>query len=392
MGLFGNLFGPKSGAKTPGPSKAWQTLTAYRPVFSSFSGELYESELVRASIDALARHSAKLECQVVGSALPQLRTRLRSGPNPWMSWYQYLYRLRTILEMQNTAFIIPFEVSGDLLGYFPILPSSCELVEAADGEPWLRYRMVTGETAALPLDEVGIMTRHQYRSDFFGESNGALASTMELIEMQRQGITEAAKNSATYRFMARVNNFMDPDDLELERKRFDEHHLVGESGGLLLFPNLYSDIQQIDQKAYTVDADQMQLIQTNVYNYFGVNQDVLQNSLFGDAWSAFYEGAIEPFAIQASEVHTVLTYSPRERGTGNKIFFTSNRLQYMSNQDKLAVSAQLVDRGVLSINDSRAIWNLPPIEDEAGDAHVIRGEYRPIDQQLAPKTEDEDKE
>lgn len=391
MGLFDKLFGPKSGAakKSPGGG-AWQTLTAYRPVFTTYSGELYESELVRAAIDTLARHSAKLECQMTGTALPALRTRLRAQPNPWMSWYQYLYRLRTILEMQNTAFVIPFEEDGELLGYFPLLPSACELVEGDAGEPWLRYRMLTGETAAMPLDEVGILTRHQYRSDFFGESNAALSGTMELIEMQRQGITEAAKNSATYRFMAQVNNFMDPDDLEKERKRFDRAHLSGESGGLLLFPNLYSDIRQIEQRAYTVDAAQMQLIQTNVYNYFGVNEAVLQNAAIGDAWSAFYEGAIEPFAIQASDVHTMLTFSSREYGTGNRIFFTSNRLQYMSNADKLAVSAQLVDRGVLSINDSRAIWNLPPIEDEAGDAHVIRGEYRPIDQQLAPEPKEEE--
>lgn len=391
MGLFDKLFGPKSGAATkssPGP--AWQTLTAYRPVFTTYSGELYESELVRAAIDTLARHSAKLECQMTGTALPVLRTRLRAQPNPWMSWYQYLYRLRTILEMQNTAFIIPFEENGELLGYFPILPSACELVGDERGDPWLRYRMITGETAALPMDEVGIMTRHQYRSDFFGESNAALASTMEMIEMQRQGITEAAKNSATFRFMAKINNFMDPDDLEKERKRFDAAHLSGESGGLLLFPNLYSDIRQIEQTAYTVDAAQMQLIQTNVFNYFGVNENVLQNAAIGDAWSAFYEGAIEPFAIQASDVHTMLTFSSRELGTGNRIFFTSNRLQYMSNADKLAVSAQLVDRGVLSINDSRAIWNLPPIDGPEGDAHVIRGEYRPVEQQLTPVEDKED--
>ena len=59
---------------------------------------------------------------------------------------------------------------------------------------------------------------------------------------------------------------------------------------------------------------------------------------------------------------------------------TSNRLQYMSNNDKLNVSSQMLDRGILSINDVREIWNLPPVE--GGDQRIIRGEYYPIDEKM----------
>ena len=58
---------------------------------------------------------------------------------------------------------------------------------------------------------------------------------------------------------------------------------------------------------------------------------------------------------------------------GNKVMATANRLQYLSNQDKLNVSSQMLDRGIMSINDVREIWNLPPVED--GDRRIIRGEY-----------------
>ena len=92
---------------------------------------------------------------------------------------------------------------------------------------------------------------------------------------------------------------------------------------------------------------------------------------------------MEPFAIQLSETLTAMTYTSGERSRDNRIFFTSNRLQYMTNADKLNVSAQLVDRGVFSRNDARAVWNLPPIE--GGDAYVIRGEYMSADE--ATKTE-----
>ena len=52
---------------------------------------------------------------------------------------------------------------------------------------------------------------------------------------------------------------------------------------------------------------------------------------------------------------------------------TANRLQYLSNADKLNVSSQMADRGIMSRNEIREIWNLPPIE--GGDVPTIRGEY-----------------
>ena len=68
-----------------------------------------------------------------------------------------------------------------------------------------------------------------------------------------------------------------------------------------------------------------------------------------------------------------ICFTQRERSQGSEVCVTANRLQYMSNKDKLEVSAQMLDRGILSINDVRDIWNLPPVD--GGDARIIRGEY-----------------
>lgn len=114
---------------------------------------------------------------------------------------------------------------------------------------------------------------------------------------------------------------------------------------------------------------------TNVFNYFGTNEDVLQNRAYGDAWSAFYEGKIEPFSIQFSEVATKMLFTERERAGGTLLIATANRLQYMSNTEKLNVSAQMADRGIMNRDEIREIWNLPPLPDGQGQAYTIRGEY-----------------
>ena len=98
-----------------------------------------------------------------------------------------------------------------------------------------------------------------------------------------------------------------------------------------------------------------------------------------------YEGAIEPFSIQFSDVATKMLFSQTERERGTEVMATSNRLQYMSNTDKLNVSSQLLDRGILSINDVREIWNLPPVD--GGDARIIRGEYYNADEKVTTTEE-----
>ena len=291
--------------------------------------------------------------------------------------------------MHNTAFIVPVvDKYGDTVGMFPVLPTKCEILQTKDGTPVLKYEFSDRQTGACYLSECGIMTKFQYKSDFFGERNTALNPTMDLIDMQGQGIKEAIKNGATYRFMARTNNFTKTEDLKKERQRFSEENFSKEAGagGLLLFPNTYSDIQQIKTSPYTINPEERKMIQDNVYNLYAVNEDIIQSKAVGDKWNAFYESVVETFAIQFSEVTTTMFFSEREQSFGSKIVATSNRLQYMSNSDKLKVSAQMADRGLMTINEIRDIWNLPPVED--GDVRTVRGEYYTMGEEDTEEMED----
>lgn len=376
MGLFEKIFGPKDPAPTRAtePERVFKLLNGYTPVFRTWDGSLYESELVRAAIDARARHVSKLDVKVIGTAKPSLQARLRLGPNAWQTWSQTLYRLSTILDVNNTAVIVPvIDENGETTGIYPVLYKDAEVVEYG-GEPWLRLKFYNGKQAALELRRVGIMTRYQYKHDLFGESNNALGPTMDLVNIQNQGIKEGVKNAASYRFMARLSNFKTDTDLQKERDRFTEKNFrSGE--GVLLWPNTYTDIKQIDSKPFVADAEQMKLIEDNVNRYFGVNSDVLENKAVGDSWAAFYEGALEPFAVQLSEVLTKMLFTQKEREKGTFIAATSNRLQYMSTADKLNVSAQMADRGLMTRNEIRQIWNLPPLDPAIGDTLPVRGEY-----------------
>jgi len=396
MSLLDKIFRPADARKSDDALKSarayFETLSAYTPVFTNWGGAIYESEIVRAAIDARARHISKLKVEINGTANPALQAKLRLGPNQWQTWSQALYRISTILDVCNTCFICPvFDERMVITGIIPVLPASCTLVEY-DNEVWLRYQFANGQIAAVEFRKCAILTKHQYKHDFFGDSNWALRETMQLIHIQNQGIEEGVKSAATFRFMAQLNNFASADDLAKERARFTETNLSSESeaGGFLLFPSTYKDIKQIDVKPYAIDSEQMAQIRENVFNYFGVSEDVLQNKAKAEDLEGFFDGCIEPFAIQFSEALTKMLFSERERAQGSYLIANANRLQYMSTSQKVQMAQQLLDRGVMSINEARELFNYSDVEN--GDVRFIRGEYKDADAEVTEVSDTEDTE
>ena len=378
MGLIDRLFGKPKATGAGTQDSRYETITAYSPVFTSWGGQIYESEMVRAAVDAVARHAAKLQYRVEGTARPKLWTATKTAPNPWYTWPQFLERSSNIYEIQDNLFIVPLlDDRGEVTGYFPVLPSSCEVV-SRNGRPYLRYTFINGERRSMELDRCAIITKHQLKDDFFGEKNSALEGTMRLIDMYTQGIIEGVKNGATYRFMAQLTGKAFDEDLRKERERFDKNNFQTGGGGLLLFGNQMQNIQQLKQDSYKVDAEQMKLIQQNVCNYFGVSEKVIRNEATGDELDAFFNGKIEPFVIKLSDALTKMVYTERERNGDNRITFTANRLQYMNITAKISMAQQLGDRGVLTIDEIRELFNYAPLPDGAGQYTPIRGEYKDV--------------
>lgn len=355
----------------------FKMLNGYSPVFTSYSGGVYEMDLTRSAIHSFATACSKLKPEITGSAYKPLERTLQFKPNSFMDTTKFIYRLATILECEHTAFIVPIEDKfGELSGWYPLLPQSCEVVEAG-GQVYLRYTFANGQRAAIEFERVGIMTTHLYKSDLFGEDNSTLKPTMQLIHTNNEGIVNAVKNSANIRFMAKVANMLKPEDIRKERDRFTEDNLSADNkSGMIIYDNKFSDLKQVESKPYTPNALQMQQIQESVCTHFGTNMDILQNKYNEDTWNAWYEGKIEPFALQLSLVMSNMTFTERQLACGNMITFSANRLQYASNKTKLEVSTQLFDRGLLNRNGVMEIWNMPPVED--GDKYYIRKEYTEV--------------
>ena len=86
----------------------------------------------------------------------------------------------------------------------------------------------------------------------------------------------------------------------------------------------------------------------------------------------------QPNATAVQEVledaMTKAMFSERERSNGSYLIANANRLQYMTTKQKVEMAQQMLDRGVMSINEARELFNYAPVD--GGDLRTIRGEYK----------------
>lgn len=352
----------------------FSTFTAYQPSFTTWTGGIYEAELTRSIIESGANHASKLKPEVSGSAQSQATASLAYQPNPWMTTPQFIKRVYTMLQVNDTALIVPLFAADNAthVGYYPVLPSHCTAYDV-DGELWLKLDFPTSESVYVEWSRCGVMTRHQYRSDLFGDGTNVLNPTLELMHAQTEGEMNAIKQNAVVRFIGKLSQNRNDEDRADAQKKFNQQLAPENSGGIAVYDRIFDDVKQVTPSSYTVDAAQMERIEKAAYRFFGSSEDVVMNRADEETYNAFYEGNIETFAVQLGFVLTAMTFTRNEIAHGNEIMFSANRLEFASNQTKLNVATAMFDRGVFSGNQVADIFQAPHYD--GGDRHVIRGEY-----------------
>ena len=246
-----------------------------------------------------------------------------------------------------------------------------------------------GKIYTVPYQSVIHLKARFDRKRFLGsEPDPALKNTLELLDATGQALRNLVKNSANLKGYLKYNNFADDEELKKKVKEFQEAYMdASNEGGLGGLDNTM-EFHEINQKAPTIPTLQSQFLRDNVYRYYNVNENILMSKFSESEWNAFYESVIEPIALQLSLEFTFKLLTERERGFGNKIIFSSNRLQYATLQTRSTIGSVLYDRGIITINEFRELLYYEPIED--GDVRMVSLNYVKADDQSLYQTGQKD--
>ena len=370
---MGKILDKLLGRETKHPVASYETVGS-RPYTHGWNGSMYQQVLVRSVIERFAVACSKLKPEIQGSARPRVRRAVETSPNQFQTWPQFLYRCATLYMNNTTVCVVPVYKPGTSIqnGFYPVPLAEAEVVEHK-GEYWLRWSTRDGDRRAIELTKVAIVTRFQYVSDWFGDGN-ILANTLSMLKAQEDAQKQSINDTAQVRFIGQLNGQVREEDMRKKRDRFAQDNLSGDNGTpLMVYDNTFASIEQLKAQNWTIPSDEMERIENNVFDYFGINRRILQNAYDENAWDAFYEGCIEPFALALGEAMSQATFTMRER-PANRIMFSSNRLEYAAASSKRNINKDMTDRGIMTLNEAREILQLPPIE--GGDVHILRGEYK----------------
>lgn len=357
--------------------------------FSAFTGDAYSNDVFREAVDAIARNAGKLK----GSHVIKYRDHdreegdckinrlLQVRPNPYMSAYDFIYKLVTRLYLYNNSFAyIDRDQRGNVVGLYPITASHIDLLVDQSGRLYCSFLMKSGREVVLPYDDMIHLRRFFNDDDILGADNTAIAPGLELSQTQNEGLVNGIKSGASIRGILKFTQIMSPEKLKKEKDAFVTDYLeIGNDGGVVA-TDQKMDYQPIESKPIVLNADQTKAIREKIFSYLGVTEAIVSSSYTEDQFSAFYESTIEPIATALSQEMTAKLFSEREQAFGNEIIFESGRLQFTSNSTKVNLIAQLVPLGLLTVNQALEILNLPGVAD--GDRRLQALNMIDVDQAI----------
>lgn len=348
--------------------------------FYSWNGKIYQSDILRSCITPRATAIGKLVAKhirnnsqegIVINPEPYIRF-LLDEPNPYMTGQMLLEKMINQLELNNNAFAL---INRDEFGYpceiYPIPATSADAIYDKNGVLYLRFTLRNMKIVTFAYSDVIHLRQDFNENDIFGTSRAeALTPLMEIVTTTDQGIVKAIRNSSAIKWLLLFKQSLRPEDLKKATKEFVDNYLSidSETGGAAAADAKY-DAKQVEPKDYVPNATQMDKTLQRIYSLLGTNEKIIQSKFTEDEWISYFEAKIEPIAIQLSNEYTRKIFSRRERGFGNKIIFEAANLQYASMNTKLQL-VQMVDRGALTPNEWREVFNLAPIK--GGDEPIRR--------------------
>jgi HK97 family phage portal protein len=338
--------------------------------FTGYNSDAYANDIYREAVDAIARNAGKLKgSHVVAyagkdrqSGDNKLNRLLQVRPNPYMSAYDFLYKLVTHLFINNNAFAyLDRDEKGSLRAIYPITATSVQVLSDPANNLYCSFVLRSGKTVILPYGDIIHLRRYFNDDDVLGADNAAIIPGLELAQTQNDGIINGIKAGASIRGILKFTQIMSATKLKEEKDAFVKDYLeLGNDGGVVA-TDQKMDYQPIESKPVILNADQAAEIKSKIYDYLGITEPIVNSSYTEDQYSAFYESTLEPVATALSQEFTAKLFNEREQAYGNSVIFESGRLQFTSNKTKVELIAQLMPMGLLTINQALEILNLPSV-------------------------------
>ena len=372
MGLFSRK------KKVQEPVSAFKVVGSNQLPLVPFGTNIYKSDVVKVCIDRVASHCSKLKMRYVkdlgngnqAEKKGDISFVLKHRPNEVMTPSQFIYKVVSLLMLNENAFVYPLydKNTYELKGIYPLKPIIVEPAIDNIGGLFLKFYFEDGTNYLLPYENVIHLKRFYTGHDIFGGngSNGdheAILKTVEMNDALLQGVQRAMFSSFQIKGLLKINGMLKESD---KQKQIDEFNRMLEASikndSAIVPVDGKAEYVPLSSDPKLVNTDTLKFTQSKILDYFGVSLEIYSNNYNENQFNAFYESVIEPIAIQLSELFSNGLLTDNQLKNGEQIIFFSERLQYASWTTKVGAIEKLMGLGIMSLNESRALLGLEPVE------------------------------
>ena len=374
-GLFESIFGKHSTSGSNLP--AFRLLSSYDSSFTPFNGRAWDIGTVRSAVDAWARNAAKIQPRHIRRAGGRRETVhdgleriLQTRPNPYMTAYAFYYRVAAQFVVYNNAFILPVFDGGKLTALYPINASRVDLVEDMGGM-YARLTFATGNVYTVPYEHLVHLRRHYLDNDIFGDDNRPLLPALETADAFNQGMSKFAKLVSVIRGILEAPTVTKQEDLASRRDAFvrDNFSMEANGSGVIITDSKHK-YTPIQQKETPIPTGQLEFVRREIYDYFGMNEAIVQNKATPEEMDAFYRGQLVPFYMQLAQGLTNAIFTEREQSFGNEVLCEMDRIQFETLDKRVEAAKFLTEIGALELDQVLEVFGFPPIGGEEGKRRV----------------------
>lgn len=346
--------------------------------FVPFGNSITNSDVVKICIDRIASQCAKLKGRYIKVDENGVQTEkkgdisfiLKYKPNELMTPFQFLYKVVSLLLLNDNAFVYPLydKETLRLKALYPLNPIMVEPFEDESHSYYLKFYFSDGSNYTLPYENIIHLKRFYDGNAFFGGSSSigsheALLKTLKINDSLLQGVESGMLSSFQIKGLLKINGMLKESDKQKQIDEFNRAIKKANSDESAIVPvDAKAEYTPLNVEPKLVDDKTLDFLQSKILDYFGVSKAVFSGEYDENEFNAFYEATIEPLAIQLSETFSLGLLTNNELERGEEILFFSERLQYASWNTKVAAIEKLMGLGIMSLNESRALLGLEPIE------------------------------
>ena len=296
---------------------------------------------------------------------------LKYKPNPLQNATQFYKNVITKLLLDNNVFIEPvFDMTGNLKALYPLPTRNFQLsMDNNDKNAYVQFY----DAYKNPQEKYNL-NNIIYLNRFNTLSGGQQSNDMGLYEKVLQSLSEKIVNDASPnkpRALLQSNQIGEGQLKDRDKKGATEtlKASFAENVQGIAYLDKKWVITPINWQENDVNKELMAFIVNLVYNYFSINENIINNRASEIEMAMFVKTTIKPLAKQFSQEFTNKLFTENEYYFGRRIEFDYNPLLVTTLQSEATIAQINIRNGIWSIDEARERIGYEPLPDGLGKVH-----------------------